>query len=430
MHENHVSPLKRKAVSTVNIDHKSIWALCIVGAPLLLLFGCAQPDGPVGSGVGGRPEGHFRSVVCPALADTSYIVARVGTGGSANLYVGASHDVSSYAISKYYRPVKPYEITVDSARMTLAWEGGIGDGAMPAIEGNLAVFSWSESTVPADADVPTGTRLDSRIDRTTAAGDTGSLSFTVPVAEVASWLAWIDSSSIDTNWVDSTRLDAALSLVVKAPAAVDRLVRFKSRSATGDSLRPKLLIYATIKDSASDVAHDSLYSIVATSDMFITTNTAAPLPNRLVLGGGAAVRSALKFDMTPVYAAKDTFEVVVNRAVLTLHRDRAAYTWAPWSKSVWPYRMTSNLWLTYPDSAAYSGFVLSPTAVDSSADTLQLVVTSPAASWASADSLNFGLLLMATSEGLDIERIAFFDQSAVDPALRPSLKVYYTELPK
>jgi len=364
------------------------------------------------------------------LSDTSFNVPRIGTGGSANLYVGASNDITSYAISKYFRPTKPFEITVDSARLVLAWEGGIGNGALPAVEGNLAVFPWSESAAPADVDVPAGTRLDSRIDRSTAAGDTGALSFTVPLAEINSWLAWIDSSTIDTNWVDSARLDPALSLVVKAPAATDRLIRFRARSATADSLRPKLLLYATIKDSATDVAHDSLYSIVASADMFLTTNSASPLPNRLVLGGGAAVRSAIKFDMTPIYASSDTFEIVVNRAELTLHRDRAAYPWAPWSRSVWPYRMTSDRWMTEPDSAEFSGFVLTPTAVDSSSDTLQLVVTSPSASWAKNDSLNYGLLLEATSEGLDIERIAFFDQSSADPALRPSLRIYYTELPK
>jgi len=392
-----------------------------------LAAGCSQPDGPVGSNVGGGPEGRIRSVVCEALADTSYKVPRVGTGGSAHLYVGSSHDLTSYAIARFHRPKKTYEMTVDSARFSLAWQGGVGAGTFPTVEGNLAIFPWSESSPPADGDVPAGTPLNLRVD---APGDSGFLSFAVPTTEITSWLAWFDSSAIDTNWQDTVRIDSALTLALRAPGAVDKLIRFRARSATADSLRPYLIIYATVKDSAADIPHDSTFRVPAAMDMFLMNDAGAVPAERVVVGGGGGIRSAVKFDLTPLWAAQDTHIVVVNRAVLTLHRDRALYDWVQWSRSVWPYRMTTNDWLTTPDSADFGGFTLSPTAVDSASDTLQIVVTSPAAEWAKGDSLNFGLSLHSTSEGLDLERIAYFGRRAADPAQRPRLTIYYTELPK
>jgi hypothetical protein len=402
-----------------------LWAGALVIA--LLAGGCSQPDGSVGSAVGGGPIGEPFTTICPALDDTSFAVAKTGTGGSAHLYTGLLNQLGSVSLLRFNRPVKPYEMRVDSARFDLAWEGSLGAGAFPVIEADLVSLKWTESTPPARDDIPAGRALTPRMLSTS---DSGFMQVPLDTAEVNSWLGWFDSSSVDTGWHDPNRADSALTLFLEAPGAVDRIVRFRSRGATSDSLRPYLLLFATVRDSAGGAPHPDTIRIGAAGDLFIAHDFNPFSNTRLVVGSGAGFRSALSFDMSYIWNRQTTHHLVVNRAVLTLTRDRSMFTWLPWTKSIWPYRMTSRKWMTQPDSSEFSGFILTPTAVDSTIDTLQLVVTTPAAGWARGDSTNFGLLLESTGEGLDIDRIAYYGADDPDPSKRPRLTVYYTELPR
>jgi len=256
------------------------------------------------------------------------------------------------------------------------------------------------------------------------------MSFNIPLDWITSWLNWVDSSAIDTGWSDPLRPDSALTLLLSAPSANDRILRFRSRSATSDSLRPRLLIYAVIKDSAEDVPHSYLYSLAAGGDLFEAWD-ANPLPlGRLVLGGGAGIRSAIKFDLAPIWSAKAVSDIVINRAIVTLHRDSTLYTWAPLSRWVWPYVMTSNLWMSQFASAEYAGYAASADSLNVAAGLIALKATSPTASWAKSDTVNFGLMLQAGSEALDLERVAYYGISSPDSTLWPKLTIYYTELPR
>lgn len=393
---------------------------------VLLAAGCAEPEGPIGAGVGGGPVGRLESVVCLVTTNTSYRPTGVGTGGSAHLYVGQAHNITSFALARFNRPVKPFEMRVDSARFEVGFEGGIGGDATPDVEGRLAIFPWKESAAPEDGDVPTGKLLDGQTQIIHA--DTGRMSFALPAAEVTSWLGWVDSSLIDTTWEDPQRPDSSLTLLLKAPTASDRLIRFRSRSAATDSLHPVLLIFAKVRKDSTEALHDSTLRVPASDDLFLATDAGSLAARRLALGGGAAIRSALRFDLSSLWRLQDSLHIRVNRAVVTLTRDRSLYDWAPQTQFVRPYRMSDTLWLSRPDSANYLSFASKATEVADSTDTLQIVVSAPAVEWTASDATNFGLLLVSETEGLDLDRIAFYDSS--DAVRRPRLTVYYTELPR
>ncbi len=386
-----------------------------------MAIGCAQPEGTIGSGVGGGPEGLPKQIECQAQTDTSFKVFDIGTGGSAYTYIGASNGVTSEGLLRFNRPLAPAGMRVDSARIEVAYQGGIGSGAIPTVEASLVYFPWIETHPPARSDVVGGRQL---VASESSNADTGRYHFVVDTAEVNAWFKVVDSTRADTGWADPARPDTALTIVLRSLNAVDKLLRFRSRGANADSLRPYLMIFATFSDS---IGSDTI-RIGAHSDLFLAEDS-NPLPaNRLSVGGGAVLRSALNFKLDSLWSLRASNYIVVNRAVLTLTKDRSLYTWAPVNKSVWPYQMTSKRWMTEPDSAEYSGFVLTPTAVDSTLDTLQILISGPTVHWARGDSTNFGLLIESAGEGLDIERIGFYDSSDPDPAKRPRLTVYYTEL--
>ncbi len=397
--------------------------MSILAAYGYLASGCTQPEGTIGSGVGGGPEGVEGRIVCQVHSDTSYHLANVGTGGSAYLYVGASNGITSEAALRFNRS-KTFDIPgiiIDSAHIEVSYQGGIGIGAIPAVEASLLYHPWIESHPPARSDLVGGRLLPASL---ATGGDSGSFHYALDTAEVNAWFRVVDSSRVDTGWSDPGRPDTSLSIVLRNSNAIDKLVRFCSRSAN-DSLRPHLTIYATFPDSGG--IGDTV-RVSPSGDLFLAEDSNPVVAGRLCVGGGAALRSALNFNLDGLFSRHDTSYIVVNRAVLRLTRDRALYTWAPFTKSLWPYQMTSKRWMTELDSAEFSGFVLSPTAVDSTLDTLQLIVSGPTVTWARGDSTNFGLLIESTSEGLDIDRIGFYDSSDPDPSKRPRLTIYFTEL--
>ncbi len=404
-----------------NFPRRSFILISAVTALGFLAGGCAEPDGSVGSGVGGGPEGVPGQITCQVQSDTSFHARSVGTGGSAHLYVGSSKGISPEAVMRFNRPLTSAAIRVDSARIDVAYQGGIGDGAIPEVAASLVYFPWSESHPPSRADLTGGTLLTANL---VTGGDSGRFHYALDAAEVNAWFKVVDSSRADTGFSDPGRPDTSLTIVLRAPDAQDKLLRFRSRSATADSLRPYLMIFAAFPDS---VTSDTI-KVGAIGDLFLPDDQ-NPIPaGRLCIGGGAALRSALNFKLDSLWSWQSDRYIVVNRAVLTLTRDRALFAWAPWTKSVWPYQMTSKRWMTEPDSAEFSGFVFVPTAVDSAADTLQIVISTPTVTWARRDSTNYGLMIESAGEGLDIERIGFYDSTDPDPVKRPRLTIYYTEL--
>ncbi len=397
----------------------------------LLMTGCAEPDGAVGSSVGVDLGGRFAWDSFHADADTSYAAPQSGTGGSPHLYVGRAFGITAEPLLRFNKPPEPWPIDwwVDSARIDVHYQGGISDDDFPPLEGFVIDLAWREAEPPEWGSLPGGAPVEVRIDY--AQPDSGSAAFILPPEMVANWLSWVDSSLIDTSWHDTTRADSGLTLCIY-PTPVGcptRLARLRSRSALEDSLRPRLSVFITARDSAGGELHPDTLQATPSDDLFLIQNDETDTGDRLVIGSGAVFRSLLRFDVSRMWTLTDSLHIVVNRAIMTLHRDRSPYPWASVTRSVFPFKLTDDRWLTEPDSAQIAGFVITPTVVDTSADSLQIVVTGPVAGWIADPECNHGLALYSGSEGLDIDRIAFYSMRAPEP-LRPRLTIYWTEFPK
>ena len=411
---------------------KTISVLIIVMVGLNLLS-CADPDGPVGSKVGSDIGGEPVTSVSYADMDSSLVLPPAQTGDSQHLYVGSAYGVKASTLIKFYRPERPFEWTVDTAYIELVRQGGIGEGDM-VIGVRQLDFIWTESdTIDADS-IPFGMAF-SFIGQ----GDEGQV-WRVPgvptVRWITEWLNWVDSSGIDPNWIDTTRADSGLTIFLvpfrffgdDLEDDVDRLDRFHSRSAIEDTmtgnLKPRLFIAITARDSADgELYHDTL-EVIASDDMFLLEYDTEVGVDDLTIGSGAVYRSFIHFDLS----AFDTvnYDMVVNRAVLVLHRKPLAEPWSE-TPALWPFRLAGDVVTDLRNAEARNLLYVQQGTLIEESDNIQ--VTDAVSKWVTGIHPNYWLGLRSLDEGGDIDRAEFYSSSAVD-SLRPKLTVYYTRFPK
>ncbi len=388
------------------------------------MFGCAQPDGSSGSAVGVDLGGRLDSGIYHT--DTMTTI-RYPDGASDFLYVGSAHDMTSETLIRFYKPAVDSTFVVDSARIELHYGGGYSDGDIGSLRGEW--INYTLTAIPPNLEeLPAGDLLDLHIEET--ATDSGKVTIPLTVEAVTEWLL------PDTTGSDSTTsFDVAIRIA--APDALNKLIRI--RSGASDTLRPKLYIYSTSLDTLGQPVIDSL-SIIPQVKMSLITNNMIPTENQVVVGDGAIMLSLLRFDISDLTDELASSNIIVNRAVLTLYRDKSLYPWGVYKKSISLriQKLTSDTWLTddslWMADPEISGYPFNTATVDSSADSVEFVVTYPSTDWVGDIEKNFGILLQPyntqinpSRKGIDIERVAFHAPDDPDPTLRPKLKVYYTE---
>jgi len=382
----------------------------------------------VGSGVGSDLGGQTRVDTFVVEIDTSFIPSTISTGASPHLYVGCAKGIHAESLIRFYRPDRPFVWTIDSACIEMFYQGDIGDGSGISINWHVLDLSWGEAdppewgfhTQPGEPELPP----------ISIENDSGEVQFQVSVEWIRDWFEWKYSSEIDSTWEDTTRADSALTLYVVTADAFDKLIRFRSRSATDDSLRPKLHVFVTAKDSGETEVYQDTLIVTASGDLFLVKNDSTDIGTNLVIGSGAVYQTNLRFDVSPMWQLVDSLHVIVNRAVVDLHKIPSAYPGLSLTRSIWPFRLSDEDGFTNPDSAAESGFALYATAIDTSLDSTRIVVTGAASKWIKGVDHNYGLALHSGTEGLDIDRIAFYSMEAENPVMRPKLIIYYTEIVK
>jgi hypothetical protein len=207
----------------------------------------------------------------------------------------------------------------------------------------------------------------------------------------------------------------------------DKLIRLISRDGVVDSLWmwPVLHLKTTKLDTAGVGQPDSL-RLLPSGDMYLLRNDSSNVSGRVVIGRGAVYRTVIKYDYSTLRALADRTPVVVNKAYLTLYRDRNRYPWAVMTPGVNAGFLWNDGWLTKPDSV-YATFG-SSAGIDSTSDSLQIDVTAQMFSYIRKD--NFGIVVRGEFEGTQIDRIAFYSSTDPDSARRPKMTVYYTEFPQ
>jgi len=406
----------------------------VLTAILLLISGCAQPDGAVGSSVGTDLNGTTRVITAPIEADTSYIAETVSTGSSPYLYVGSAAGVTSSSLLSFdllgFPPVDSI-VTID-AKLSLSHQGSIGADRGLNVDHKLSNYYWEESDPPSWEEL-SQVIMDTTFSSISIAEDSASYEVNVPHEWVRSWLRAIEISEADTSAEDTLKsIPLTVSLSAEEPGGISsQIVRFRSRGALGDSIKPKLeliLGFMSVDSTGSEVMDWDTLSIFPSRDSYILKHEPIDPRENLIVGSGVNFQSNLRFDLSDLWQAQDEFHIVVNRATLLLHKVPDDDNILPILLSISPFKLTDSTGFTFPDSAAYAGFAFFSTAIDSALDTLQIIVTSPVVDWATGPEFNFGLSLHSSSQGLDINRSAYYSSSHPDPSMRPRLSIYYTEL--
>jgi len=394
---------------------------------LILLLSCAEPDGPVGSDVGGGISGEDTTAVIFADKDTCLATSPVSNGSSQQLYVGSAYGVDAVALVKFNQPVNPFEWSVDSSRIELVYQGGFGEGVNPDVTVEQIDMSWSEGELLDTDSIPAGTALP--LYTSPNLTDTGFVHAFPDTGWIGEWLNWVDSSGIDDGWDDTTRADGCLSIMLKADNAVDRLVRFKSRSAIEDSatgnIKPRLYIFMTVRDSTEGELHPDTIEVFSSNDLYIVDYDTTVGFDDLFIGSGVSYRSFVHFGLGMIDTT--AYRVVVNRSVLSLHRKQFENPWQT-TRSIWPFKLVGDTVENFRE-VEWMNIVNSSTAIDTSEDEVDVLVTVAAADWLSTSGSNTWLALRSGAEGSDIDRIAFYP-AAADSAHRPKLTIHYTRFPR
>ncbi len=403
------------------LNHRVRSALKVFLATVILSFiGCDEPDGQIGSQVGILPGGEAVTEVFYADMDTSFAFPPAPTGGSQYLYVGSAYGITSNALIKFNCPLLPYEWNVDSSYVEFVYQGGIGSVGNPEVSAMRLSYIWMERDTIDLESLPDGVRLWVFTDL--SQGDSGWVR-TGP--DVEDWMRIVDSLRDDTTLPDTAIIDSGLTILL-SPGGSIGLTRFRSRSAFEDTLsgnvKPRLFIYITARDSADGELHPDTLEVFASDDLFLLEYDTTVCSTDLLIGSGAAYRSFIHFNLDMIDTVN--YFVVVNRAVLTLHR-KLIDELLPVTLSIFPWALVGDSLDIDSLRASELKSFISSVPVDTVSGEFEAVITSVVANWLLGRDPNYWLLLRSWDEGSGIDRVAFHS-AAGDTALDPKLTVYYT----
>ncbi len=232
---------------------------------------------------------------------------------------------------------------------------------------------------------------------------------------------------LDTNVVETWAADTTLNYGFWIKSSDLEGINSYYSTENNDTLKPKLEIDYTPKDSSSAVRDTT--SLYVSQDAFLVHDTAEALSNLntnyFYIGKGLAFRSFLKFDLSgldSIHINRAIMEIVINRA--NSIRDASG------ASDIIIYRKAEEsrdkILENEKSTIAYTG-----TLTDS---TLIFDVTSTVHAWINnrIKIPNYGFLVRSMAEETTISRVAFYSSKlGVEfPEFIPKLYLYYTTPPK
>ncbi|MDP8239202.1 MAG: hypothetical protein P9X24_08935 [Candidatus Hatepunaea meridiana] len=391
---------------------------------LFFFLGCAEPDGPVGSQVGQNRDGEVMTVEIYADEDTSLAFPPPNTSRSIHLYVGSIDGVTSRALVKFKCPALPFEWSVDSSYVELAYLGGIGETINPTVGVTQLSHIWMElDTIDIDA-LPDGEELS--VFANPSREDSGKVRI---YPSVVDWMRMIDSLRSDTTLSDTAIIDSGLTIFLEPGPSNECLVDFCSRSAYDDTTtggsKPRLFVYITARDSANGELHPDTLEVVASDDLFLLEYDTTAVNDNLTIGSGVSYRTFVRFDCDTIDTTN--YHIVVNQATMTIHRKRTVEPWYI-TRSLIPFTFTGDTVIDFRDTELMKRFNVI-TAVDTSLNDIGIIVSNVAADWLQGKDANGWLGMLSGTEDINIDRISFHSTSG-PVELCPKLTVHYTRFPR
>jgi hypothetical protein len=331
-----------------------------------------------------------------ASNDTSYQVP-VSLADSPYLYIGQNQDINAQCILRF--PIIDTDGTIDSAKILLHLRDiQPKNGLQSTVLVREVTQSWDEE-IANDAfnDGMLGNDL-----FTITQIDTTSDSLFIPL-EVDLITQWRDTTAESNYGIHMSTSDNTL------------LQLYAYESASSTSATPQLWLYFH-EDSTRNPQ-----KVTYAEDVTFTSTSIEPVPDKLVVENGTAIRSVLMFDFESI-----PVNATINKATLILSVDTLqAISDLTSEMGLYAYNLSDESWsfndMAYDSSYAAVGFVIDETAEIEMTQLAQILVSNYIG--------GHGLLIKGSSETTLLTK-AVFNSTAADSSLQPRLDIYYSLPPR
>lgn len=176
----------------------------------------------------------------------------------------------------------------------------------------------------------------------------------------------------------------------------------------GSAVAPALQIILT-KYNITDTLE-----YTAASNVFLATADIPVTPGIFTLQAGVAINQILKFDMSKIPSTATINDV---QLYITLDAANSVFT------SQTSYQIAFNY--VTDTAGSYENFVYTATQVSGSSTLYSVRIVLPFQRWLQGDN-NYGVILRPYNQYTNLDRFAFYDVNAPDPAKRPRVVIKYT----
>lgn len=320
-----------------------------------------------------------------------------GGGSLSTFLVGSRPGFLSTALLRFDSASMPVAGTVvDSAAVELVFRDAFGDTSPLSMRLYAVTSDWAEATTNPDS-LPTFA---------VTPFDSVDIVFPADVVDTVR----IALGPIVQGWVNDSATNFGIALLPSD--GQDSEAEFDSRESSNP---PRLFVYTT-----DGFGVPQYVTMTPTADTFALAKTAGftPVigtPGRLAIARGFPSRIQMAFPWDDLGE-----RATINRAELVLHLDTAASRANSFSVGV--QRIVSEPWAG--DSTDVDDLLFGVTAVNATQDSVSFAITSIVDQLLSDE--NHGIQIRAAEERVDTDWIVFHGPDTGDPALKPTLRIWYT----
>ena len=391
-------------------------SMFVIASLAIYTIGCA--DDPSSLGLNFIPPGETTGVrIFDSFIDTLPITSEnriyyVNTSGSTNLMVGKTGAYESKGLLKFTNLIDTFDnSTVVSATLKMSYKNYYFPSTMAD---SLAQISFDVNKIEQSLDFSTITydSVNSSTFGTTSQGNyTG-----IPTADSQEVTISLNTTMVN-DWL-KVAADTSYSVknygIVLTPNNSSAAIKGFYAAATGvdDKDRPELEIIVT-KNGVTDT-----FSTISNGTISLSKTDFAPSSETFNLQAGVSYVQVMKFDLSRMPQTATINDVQIFFSVDSLNSVISGQT----TKAIYSQYINDSAGLK-TDITTFEG-----TPSGSGQYMMRMVragVSSPFQRWLLGQT-NYGLMLFAGGQALNLDRYVLYKETASDPAKRPRVIIKYT----
>lgn len=391
-------------------------SMFVIASLAIYTIGCA--DDPSSLGLNFIPPGETTGVrIFDSFIDTLPITSEnriyyVNTSGSTNLMVGKTGSYESKGLLKFTNLIDTFDnSTVVSATLKMSYKNYYFPSTMAD---SLAQISFDVNKIEQSLDFSTITydSVNSSTFGTTSQGNyTG-----IPTADSQEVTISLNTTMVN-DWL-KVAADTSYSVknygIVLTPNNSSAAIKGFYAAATGvdDKDRPELEIIVT-KNGVTDT-----FSTISNGTISLSKTDFAPSSETFNLQAGVSYVQVMKFDLSRMPQTATINDVQIFFSIDSLNSVISGQT----TKAIYSQYINDSAGLK-TDITTFEG-----TPSGSGQYMMRMVragVSSPFQRWLLGQT-NYGLMLFAGGQALNLDRYVLYKETASDPAKRPRVIIKYT----